>query len=147
MRLCHFLPSVDRTRQKVPAGPPDAVAPLLSAYQTIFSTFPHDGDGKSPLIGKGASVPGLRLLDQTRKLHFQGGWTMLVLSRRLGEEIMIDGTIRVSVVSIKRGQIRLGISAPASVTIMRPEVAERYEGLITKSNELPRLPRLRPLSR
>jgi carbon storage regulator len=49
---------------------------------------------------------------------------MLVLSRRLGEEIVIDGTIRVSVLDIQGGRVRLGITAPTYIPIIRPEVLE-----------------------
>ncbi len=50
---------------------------------------------------------------------------MLVLTRRLGEEIVIDGDIRVTVVAIKGNQVRLGITAPKCVTVDRGEVHER----------------------
>jgi len=50
---------------------------------------------------------------------------MLVLSRRIGEEIVISGGIRVTVVEIKGGKVRLGVTAPAEVTVDRSEVAER----------------------
>jgi len=47
---------------------------------------------------------------------------MLVLSRRLKEEIVIDGNIRVVVLSISGNRVRLGIDAPADVTIWRDEL-------------------------
>jgi carbon storage regulator len=50
---------------------------------------------------------------------------MLVLSRREGEEIVIAGNIRVVVVSSEGGRIRLGISAPPSVSVNRKEVEDR----------------------
>ena len=50
---------------------------------------------------------------------------MLVLMRRVGEEIVIDGNIRVMVVAVKGDRIRLGISAPPSITVDRKEVHER----------------------
>jgi len=50
---------------------------------------------------------------------------MLVLSRRCGEEIVIGGNIRVVVVSMKGDRVRLGISAPKSVSVDRLEVRER----------------------
>jgi carbon storage regulator len=50
---------------------------------------------------------------------------MLVLSRRLGEEIVIDGHIRVTVVEVRGNQVRLGITAPPSVGVDRAEVHER----------------------
>jgi len=50
---------------------------------------------------------------------------MLVLTRRIGEEIVIDGDVRVKVVLVKGDRMRLGIMAPASVTVDRQEVHER----------------------
>ncbi len=53
---------------------------------------------------------------------------MLVLSRCPGEEIVIDGNIRVTVVEVRGNQVRLGISAPPSVTVDRQEVHDRRRG-------------------
>jgi carbon storage regulator len=50
---------------------------------------------------------------------------MLVLTRRNGEEIVIDGDIRVMVLTVKGDKVRLGISAPPSVVVDRSEVHER----------------------
>lgn len=50
---------------------------------------------------------------------------MLVLTRRVGEEIVIDGTIRIMVVAVKGDKVRLGISAPPSITVDRKEVHDR----------------------
>lgn len=47
---------------------------------------------------------------------------MLVISRRLGERIMIGDNIVLTVVDIDRGKIRLGIEAPRSVGIFREEL-------------------------
>jgi len=47
---------------------------------------------------------------------------MLVLSRKTDETIIIDGGIRVTVVSIRGNQVRLGIEAPGSVKIFREEL-------------------------
>jgi carbon storage regulator len=52
---------------------------------------------------------------------------MLVLSRRPGEEIVISGGIRVRVVSVQGGNVRLGIAAPPTVRIDRQEIRERRE--------------------
>ena len=45
---------------------------------------------------------------------------MLVLSRRVGEEIVIGGDIRISVVAIRGQQVRLGITAPKWSKPARP---------------------------
>ena len=50
---------------------------------------------------------------------------MLVLSRRVGEEVVIAGNIRVTVVSVEGGKVRLGVSAPAAVPVHRKEVHDR----------------------
>ena len=50
---------------------------------------------------------------------------MLVLTRRVGEEIVIDGNIHVTVVGVKGDKVRLGITAPPSVPVDRKEVHER----------------------
>jgi carbon storage regulator len=47
---------------------------------------------------------------------------MLVLTRRIGEEIMIGPDIRVQVVEVQRGRVRLGISAPSEVHVLRSEL-------------------------
>jgi carbon storage regulator len=50
---------------------------------------------------------------------------MLVLTRRVGESIVIADEIRVTVVSVRGDRIRLGIEAPRSVCIERQEVHDR----------------------
>lgn len=50
---------------------------------------------------------------------------MLVLSRKLDEEIVIAGDIRVRVLELRRGRVRLGVCAPPNVTVDRAEIAFR----------------------
>jgi carbon storage regulator len=50
---------------------------------------------------------------------------MLVLSRRIGEEIVIGEQIRVVVMSVQKDRVRLGICAPGSLRVDRQEVHER----------------------
>ncbi len=50
---------------------------------------------------------------------------MLVLTRRIDDTIVIDGTIRVKVLSVKGNTVRLGIVAPPAVTVDREEVHQR----------------------
>jgi carbon storage regulator len=49
---------------------------------------------------------------------------MLVLSRKVGEEIIIGENIRLKVVAIQGNQVRLGFVAPRSVAIHRQELLE-----------------------
>lgn len=50
---------------------------------------------------------------------------MLILTRRVGEAIAVGDAIVVSVLEIRGSQVRLGITAPPSVTIHRGEIYER----------------------
>ena len=50
---------------------------------------------------------------------------MLILTRRVGETVMIGDNVSVSIVGLKGGQIRIGISAPKDVTVHRKEIYER----------------------
>ena len=47
---------------------------------------------------------------------------MLILGRRPGDSIVIEGGIRVVVLACDRGGVRLGIEAPPHVTILRGEI-------------------------
>lgn len=52
---------------------------------------------------------------------------MLVLTRKLGEEIVIGGDIRITVVEAANGRVKLGIVAPKTVRVDRAEVHELRE--------------------
>lgn len=47
---------------------------------------------------------------------------MLVLSRKLGEKIIIGDQITITVLDVDRGKVRLGIEAPRSVPVYRQEL-------------------------
>lgn len=50
---------------------------------------------------------------------------MLVLSRKIGERICIDGDISVEVLRCKNGRVKIGIVAPANKKIVRMERVDR----------------------
>lgn len=52
---------------------------------------------------------------------------MLVLSRRPGEKVMIGKDIVIQVVEIRGNKVRLGITAPQNMTILREEVLDRLD--------------------
>jgi carbon storage regulator CsrA len=54
-------------------------------------------------------------------------YLMLVLSRKIGEEIIIGDNIRVTVVAIRNNHVRLGFTAPNDVTIFRSEIVPHAE--------------------
>ena len=49
---------------------------------------------------------------------------MLVLSRKKGEQIVINGNVTITVIEIRGDKVRLGIDAPAEVPVHRLEVIE-----------------------
>lgn len=49
---------------------------------------------------------------------------MLVLSRKIGEEIIIGGYIRVKIADIRGSCVRLAVDAPRDLQIQRAEIAE-----------------------
>jgi carbon storage regulator len=50
---------------------------------------------------------------------------MLILTRRVGESVVIDGGITITVLSVKGNQVRLGVNAPKHVSVHREEIQER----------------------
>lgn len=52
---------------------------------------------------------------------------MLILTRRVGETIRINDDISVTVLGVAGQQVRLGITAPASVEVHREEIYQRIQ--------------------
>jgi carbon storage regulator len=52
---------------------------------------------------------------------------MLVLSRRLGEQIVIGGEIRITVVAVQGNKVRIGITAPPNIRVDREEISVRVQ--------------------
>ncbi|HET8710213.1 MAG TPA: carbon storage regulator CsrA [Spongiibacteraceae bacterium] len=52
---------------------------------------------------------------------------MLVLSRRLGETLIIGDDVKITVLGISGNQVRLGIAAPKDVSVHREEVYRRIQ--------------------
>lgn len=52
---------------------------------------------------------------------------MLILTRRVGETVMIGNDIEVTVLGVKGNQVRLGITAPREVGVHREEIFERIQ--------------------
>ena len=52
---------------------------------------------------------------------------MLILTRRVGETIMVGDDVQVTVLGIKGNQIRIGINAPEEVAVHREEIYNRIQ--------------------
>jgi carbon storage regulator len=50
---------------------------------------------------------------------------MLVLTRRVGEKLVIGENVTVTVLGVKGNQIRIGIDAPRDITVNREEIYQR----------------------
>lgn len=61
---------------------------------------------------------------------------MLILSRKKGESIIIDGNIEVKVLAIEDGRVRIGIDAPKDLDIFRQEL---YQSIQEENKEAAKL--------
>jgi len=61
---------------------------------------------------------------------------MLVLRRKVGESIILSGMISISVLAVEGERVKIGISAPADVTIVREELLRT----LTNVKDLPATP-------
>ncbi|MCB1561100.1 MAG: carbon storage regulator CsrA [Xanthomonadales bacterium] len=52
---------------------------------------------------------------------------MLILTRRVGETLMVGDQITVTVLGVKGNQVRLGINAPRDVAVHREEIFQRIQ--------------------
>ncbi|HSV90939.1 MAG TPA: carbon storage regulator CsrA [Nitrospiraceae bacterium] len=52
---------------------------------------------------------------------------MLILTRRIGETVMIGDEVTITVLRVKGSQVRVGINAPKSVAVHREEVYDRIK--------------------
>ena len=54
-------------------------------------------------------------------------WSLLILTRRVNESLIVGDQVTVTVVAVKGNQVRLGVDAPKDVAVHREEVYERLK--------------------
>ena len=64
---------------------------------------------------------------------------MLILKRKLDEEIKIGQNISVKILSVSDGQVKLGITAPEDVQILRAELVEKVKENIQEVSKASKL--------
>jgi len=60
---------------------------------------------------------------------------MLILSRKQEESILVGDNVKIKVLSIEKGNVKLGIEAPSDVSILRQELTEAVSDLNKKASE------------
>lgn len=59
---------------------------------------------------------------------------MLILTRRIGETLMVGDEVTVTVLGVKGNQVRLGVNAPKNVSVHREEIYQRIQSEKTDEN-------------
>jgi len=60
---------------------------------------------------------------------------MLILTRRVGETLMIGDNVTVTVLRVKGNQVRLGVNAPKDVSVHREKIFERIQHEADESSD------------
>ena len=58
---------------------------------------------------------------------------MLILTRRVGESVMIGDDVSITVLRVKGNQVRLGVNAPRTVSVQREEISKRVRPEVVRA--------------
>jgi carbon storage regulator len=62
---------------------------------------------------------------------------MLILTRRVGETVMIGNEVTVTVLGVKGNQVRIGVNAPKDIAVHREEIYERIRREVDQEGRSP----------
>lgn len=60
---------------------------------------------------------------------------MLILTRKVGESVLIGDNISITVLSVRGNQVKLGVQAPKKVSVYREEIYQRIKQTQDESND------------
>lgn len=60
---------------------------------------------------------------------------MLILTRKIGESLLIGDDVEITVLSIRGSQVKLGVKAPKEISVHREEIYQRIKALTENSEQ------------
>ncbi|HDL5699890.1 TPA: carbon storage regulator CsrA [Mannheimia haemolytica] len=59
---------------------------------------------------------------------------MLILTRKIGEVLLVGDDVEITVLSIRGNQVKLGVNAPKEISVHRREIYERIKASVEEEN-------------
>lgn len=60
---------------------------------------------------------------------------MLILTRKIGESLLIGDDVEITVLSVRGSQVKLGVKAPKEISVHREEIYHRIKALSSEQSE------------